>query len=196
MTFKGTSEGLNHIARVASAATRPRANGRIDLIPPDAREPEEYYNTIRDQYLAMNSQLKSIQARLTELKLEMRETLPFERFSTLKRERDRLAEQYTALTPECKNLRAAVRVSGKDAWAVTFYGIAKRVLGVETFKKIEFEVQNLLGRPITEVAAGEGEWSEQKKVSSQRGDRRNQMRRNFRNKMEARARVASKEERA
>jgi len=196
MTFKSTSEGMNHIARVASASTRPHPNGRIDLIPTDAREPEEYYNTIRDQYLAMNAQLKIIHARLTELKLQLRETLPFEKFGALKRERDQLAEQYSGLTEECKRLRADVRTSGKDAWAVTFYGIAKRILGTETFNKLDLEVKTLLGRPITEVAAGESEWSEQKRIAKQKGDRRNQMRRNMRQKMRVRAAIAAKEERA
>jgi hypothetical protein len=195
MTFKGVSEGLNHIARVASASTRPHANGRIDLIPPDALEPEEYYNTIRDQYIAMNARQKSIQVRLTEINLELRATLPFGKFKPLDDERQRLAQQYTELQSACVRLRAEVRTSGKDAWAVTFYGIAKRVLGSETFKKLEYEVEALLGRPITEVEAGEGEWSAQKRVSKQRGDRRNQMRRNLQKKMRFHSAMAEKKQR-
>lgn len=193
MTFKGTSEALNHIARVASASTRPHANGRIDLIPDDAREPEEYYNTIRDQYLAMNARHKSIQQRLTELKTEMRQTLPFELFRALSQEREDLAKQFTELTPALVKLRSDVRLTGKDAWAVTFYGIARRVLGVETFKKLDREVEILLGRPITEVSQGEAEWSETKRASKQKGDRRNQARRQFRAKVHKRAALSSRD---
>jgi len=76
---------------------------------------------------------------------------------------------------------------------VTFYGIAKRVLGNETFIKLEREVEILLGRPITEITGGEAEWSDQKRLSSQKSDRRNQMRRNFRNKMHKREALSKRD---
>ena len=178
MTFKSTSQNLSYVARVASASTRPHANGRIDLIPEDAREPEEYYNTLRDQYLAMNQRHQDIRERLTAIKLKLRETMPYADFKKLLDEREALAGQYTELTSELVKLRADVRVSGKDAWAVTFYGIAKRFLDGETMKKIDREVGELLGRPMTEVQAGEAEWSDRTRASKQRGDRRQQARRN------------------
>jgi len=48
--FKNASDNLNFIARTASHATKPSHTGRINDIPSWAREPEEYYNSIRDQY--------------------------------------------------------------------------------------------------------------------------------------------------
>lgn len=192
MTFKGTSEALNHIARVASASTRPHANGRIDLIPENAREPEEYYNTIRDQYLLLNDQHGRTRQRLTEIKIELRATLPFEAYRALNEERERLAAQYSALTPQLVELRSLVRATGKDAWAVTFYNIAKRIIGVDAFIKLETEVELLLGRKITEVAKGEGEMSDRARISTQRGDNLRQRRKQMRERQRRRAAVAEK----
>jgi hypothetical protein len=151
MTFKNTSGSLNHIARVASASTRPRATGRIDLIPPDAKEPEEYYNTIRDQYFEMNARFQHNQARLTELKAQLRQNLPKYGYERANAEYVNLKPQQAKLQDELAHLRIAVHAAGANAYGIVFKEVAKRVLDSETIVKIAREVEALLGRPEHEI---------------------------------------------
>jgi hypothetical protein len=75
MSFKSTSENLNHIKRVASTSTRLSPTGRIDLIPENAREPEEYYNEIRDQYKLLADQLYDTELKLADINKQLRITI-------------------------------------------------------------------------------------------------------------------------
>lgn len=191
MTFKSTSQNLNHIQRVASASTRPRANGRIDMIPEDAREPEEYYNSIRVQYEVLNREFYDIQIELSELNKKLKLTLPFSMFATLSAKRERLTTRYNEIKGEVGELRIIVRATGKEAWAFAFYAVARRVLDRELFIKLDQEVQELLGRNMTEVTAGETEWSSEKKAASQIADRRQAKRKRYRDSAPTRAYKAS-----
>src|SRR5258708_79157 len=55
--FKLTSERLNHRERVASHSTKEHANGRIDMVPPTADQPEDYFNGAAESYRTLRSQL-------------------------------------------------------------------------------------------------------------------------------------------
>jgi hypothetical protein len=61
--FRSVSEKLNHIARVASAATRPRANGRVDLIPKNIL-------TAAEEYEQSKQDSRELRMRFGDLKRE------------------------------------------------------------------------------------------------------------------------------
>lgn len=180
MTFKTTSENLNHIGRVGSASTRPHANGRIDLVPADAREPEDYYNSIRDQYLLMSSQQRKVQDDLAALNKRLKETLPWDEFKPLADERDRLRALAVELQNKCTHFRVDVRQAGKVAWSLAFHAIAKRVLDRERFIELERQTNEALGRSMTEVAKGGAELSERAKDSDNKAKHRRERRKAFR----------------
>jgi hypothetical protein len=152
MTFKGTSESLNHINRVASASTRERANGRIDMIPKNAREPEEYYNSVLEQYRVLREENEKIKSRIEEVqKLLAKPLLPYVERIRLSPEQDILQSQRGTLESKLEHMRQLVRKAGEQAWAELFHSIAKTMLEKDQFIKINNEVERLLGRKEHEV---------------------------------------------
>jgi hypothetical protein len=151
MTFKATSEAENYLARTGSSSTRPMANGRIDMIPPDARAPEEYYRSIRDQYVAMNERFQANQRRLTELRAHLLRKLPLQEYEAVKAEYEALRPQQTVLQAELSRHRATVHAAGADAFGIVFKDIAKRILDNAVFMKIINEAEAVLGRPEHEI---------------------------------------------
>jgi hypothetical protein len=154
MTYKSFSEAMNHIKRTGSAATREHATGRIDMIPADAREPEEYYNTIRDQYAVLHKQFVANQDRLTWLKAALLKNLPHGDYISLSTEYDNLRAQQTKMQQTIMELRPAVRAAGANAWGVAFKVIARQLLDLELFLKINKEVETLFGRKEHEIKSG------------------------------------------
>jgi Iap family predicted aminopeptidase len=178
MTYKTANENLNHIHRVASASTREHANGRIDMIPPNAREPEEYYNTIRDQYFAMNASFVRNQERLRVLKEQLRHTLPHHDYLRVNAEYNNLASRQTKMQDDLSNLRLIVHAAGSQAFGTVFKEVAKLVLDYETFVKICREVETLLGRPEHEIKqrGGKANPTEHQRQRKKLQERRQQVR--------------------
>jgi len=57
MTYKNASDLQDYQKRVGSHATKPSRTGRINDLPAWAKEPEEYYRSIRDQVQSLIDQL-------------------------------------------------------------------------------------------------------------------------------------------
>jgi len=163
--FKNASDNLNFIARTASHATKPSRTGRINDIPSWAREPEEYYNSIRDQYRSLADQLAKAQASLTDVNEKLKATLPFKEYDHLRQHKERLAARHSLLQQQAGHYRALARAAGANAWGVVLYHVAQRLLPPEDFLVIEKEVQDILGRERFEIAKGDGELSEQTRES-------------------------------
>jgi hypothetical protein len=178
MTYKNVSENLNHVGRVASAATREHANGRIDLIPRDAQQPEEYYNTIRDQYFEMSAAFQKNQTRLTELRATLRQRLPRSEFERANAEYNNLAARQTKMQGELVDLRRTVHAAGANSYGIVFSEVAKRLLDFETFTKIRRETDTLIGRNQHEVTlrAGKSPENENEKQRRKLADRRRDVR--------------------
>jgi hypothetical protein len=168
------------VNRVASASIKPYATGRIDQIPVEAKEPEEYYNSVRDQYLLLSNQFQDVQAKLADINKQLRVTLPFPEFDRLNKEKQRLGDIHRKLQQECSDMRSLVCAAGRDAWAATFYAVARRCLEPEIFRKIDREVKDLLGRNIQEIKIGEAQWSQTKRNSTQAREHRKRRGRAFR----------------
>lgn len=76
---KATQHGAHFLSRTGSYSTHGRANGRVDVLPPHAQEPE--WSGLKDQLKALRKQLdkaktfeerQAIRARKRELRQECR----------------------------------------------------------------------------------------------------------------------------
>jgi hypothetical protein len=68
MTYKRAMQNSMWINRTGSHATVPSATGRVDLMPPWAIEPEEYYNTLRGQYQKLVEYRQLLEDKVRPLK--------------------------------------------------------------------------------------------------------------------------------
>jgi hypothetical protein len=178
--FKASSDKLDYINRVGSHATKARGTGRIDDIPPWAREPEEYYNSIRDQYQALADQFADVQAQLAVINEKLRVTLPFKDFENLRLHKERLAARCTMLQEQAKAYRSLARAAGEKAWATVFYHCAQFVLGKDEFRRIEEQTKEILARPQFEIEAGRSDRSEAALENLRRKEKRQHRRHVFR----------------
>jgi hypothetical protein len=174
--YKGSSDKLSYIDRVASHSTKPRPSGRIDDIPAWAQEPEAYYNSVRDQYRLLADQLAKIQHDLTVINEKMKASLPFKEYEHLRIHKERLAAKYSALQPQAGAYREIARAAGNRAWATVFFHVAHMLLTREDFQILLKETQELLGRDQVEVTKGEGEYSKEQREGHKRSQARQQFR--------------------
>jgi hypothetical protein len=180
--YKGSSDKLSYIDRVASHSTKARPSGRIDDIPAWAREPEEYYNSVRDQYRLLADQLAKIQHDLAAIneKMKVKAGLPFKEFEHLRKHKERLAAKFTALKPQAGAYREIARAAGERAWASVFFHLAQMLLTPDDFRILLKETQELLGRNQVEITKGDGEYSEERREAIRRSEQRKKRRRRFR----------------
>jgi hypothetical protein len=171
--YKGSSDKLAYIDRVASHSTKPRPSGRIDDIPAWAQEPEAYYNSVRDQYRLLADQLAKIQHDLTVINEKMKGSLPFKEYEHLRIHKERLAAKYSALQPQAGAYREIARAAGDRAWATVFFHVAQMLLTPEDFQALLKETQELLGRDQIEIT---------KSKEQGEGRKRRQRRQQFRAK--------------
>ena len=144
--YRKTSESGNYLERVASHATKPSATGRIDDIPKWAQEPEEYYNSLKEQYALMQDMLAQLTEEYSWTLKQLRNTLPFEEFKRLDEHRYQVNQLRQALQEESGGLRKAVVAAGQDAWGIVWRLCAQQRLDATTFAAIETEAGDLLGR--------------------------------------------------
>lgn len=183
--FKSTSENLNHINRVASASTREHATGRIDMIPAWAREPEEYYNSVKQQWEVLSSRMREIADQLAEINYKLKRQLPRNEFDFLRSEKIRLGTIYTDLQPEAVKIREIVRAAAMDSWANVFYHCASLMLSREVFSSIDKATQEMLGRSTTGINKGRSEFSEQKLAGTRRRENLQEKRQRFRDSVKS-----------
>lgn len=148
--FKGTQDNNDWLKRTGSHATRPFANGRIDDLPPWAREPEEYYQSIKKQWDSILEQLHLARERVHDAKIRMRSSLPkieYERIN-FKYEHDKRI--LLELEEKSKDYRMIARAAAKNSFGIVYKFCADRILDHETKTKLENEVQELLGRGETD----------------------------------------------
>jgi vacuolar-type H+-ATPase subunit I/STV1 len=159
--FKDSADKLDYIKRVGSHATKPRPSGRIDEVPAWAAEPEQYYNSVRDQYRLLADQLVKTQNALVEINAKLKETLPFKDYEHLRLHKERLGARYGELQEQASHYRSLARAAGEKAWSMVFYHVAERLLTPEDFRALRMETDEIIGRHMYEVKTGEGDKSEQ-----------------------------------
>ena len=145
MTYKGNQDSIDWIGRTGSHATRPLANGRIDLAPHEAK-PEDYYNTVKDQWQSLYKQLGETRERVAELKAKLQPRLPYKEFQHFKQQYDQSVELLNKLTCEQADYRLLARAAAHNAFGSVFIEVAKRVLDKKVFFQIFNDARKILGR--------------------------------------------------
>ena len=153
--FKDASDKQNFITRTASHATKEHRSGRIDAIPEWAEKPEEYYNSLKEQFESLRDQLRDANTRIEVVASKLKQTLVFKEYEPLQRERDRLTEIIRTIQPQIQVHRELLRAVAHDSWATMFYACAKLILDEEEFNKIDDETANTLRRRHQEYKAPE-----------------------------------------
>jgi hypothetical protein len=148
--FKGTGENLDHVKRVGSASTRERPSGRMDMIPEGAREPEEYYNSLRVQLEQSIATVADIQNKLGGIRERLKTTWPRKVYEHLIAERERLALLVVEHQAKTTQLRNMAREAAKRSWYNLFHECARQLLDHETYKKIQGQCTELIGRSPTD----------------------------------------------
>jgi hypothetical protein len=183
MTFKGVSNVENYLRRTGSHATKEQRTGRIDTIPTWAQEPEQYYNSIKEQSQAVFSQFSYLQGRLTEINKEINSGVSKDQFFRLRAEKENLGEKYHALQIEAASYRELMRAAGLKAWTIAFYEMARRKLPPETFSMLIRETREIMGRSEYEIKKGQSEWTPEHREKVRQKTRRQEKRRAFRAKL-------------
>jgi hypothetical protein len=182
--FKNSNDKLNYLNRTGSHATKESATGRINAIPQWAQEPEQYYNSLRDQFIAIRDQRLDYQQKLTEIREKLKQTLPFKEFQALDAKREAIAAKYQTLEVEAGKYRSLARAAGEHSFANVFMHVAEQILDREMMIRIRKDAESLLGRPIFEVTAGQGEMSPESRASMQKQKVRQQRRQRLRDRMD------------
>jgi hypothetical protein len=83
--FRKANDQLSFLQRVGSHATKEHATGRIDAIPPNAEQPVEYFNSLHDQYKALQAQYQPLVQEAATYRERLKQTMPYKEFSEFKR---------------------------------------------------------------------------------------------------------------
>ncbi len=170
--FKTAQDRQDFIGRVASHATKPHANGRVDDIPSWAIEPEHYYNTLKQQFEIARKQLDSETDLVQTLKFRLRTTMPRAEFERISAEHRRAADHMRKLQETTGELRSLLRAVAVNAWGSVYFYCAQRILPTELRIKLDNEVADLLGRqtPTDGIGKANSELSYEAKHRKMRKD--------------------------
>ncbi len=140
--FKTTQDNEDWLKRTGSHANRPFANGRIDDLPSWAQEPEEYFNSLRQQYEMKMDCIKVAHKLVLELKTA-KGTHPLK---SVQQRYDVALSELATLQKEAQLLKQLAHGASTNAWGMVFYVCCKELLDRDLFAKIEQEVTTILRR--------------------------------------------------
>lgn len=116
--YKSASNLQSSAKRTASHATKPLASGRVDILPPKARELEIIYNEHKEQVVQLEKSLAAAASR----------------------------RQKNRIKSEIGRARGMARSVGEEAYATTFYVLAALRMPNELFRELDIETRNAMGR--------------------------------------------------
>jgi hypothetical protein len=148
--YKGTSEKQNFIGRVASHSTKGYANGRVVLLPAEARR-EQTYQSTKEQYEIAKAELRELEPTIPILKKKLVKTLPYKEYSLISNEISFAMMRQQELKTILGELRLHIRNRGESSYGGIFYRIAKQRLSKDILIEIEKEVSEALGRHVYEI---------------------------------------------
>jgi hypothetical protein len=165
MMYKGTQQNLDRIQRVASHATKESPTGRIEDLPSWAREAEEYFNSLNQQFDSLRHQREAAEVKLRGINDKLRVGVPANvDLSHVKRERERVAAQLVELQRESARFRVITREAAVNAWGAVYYHCAQMILDRETRIKIEDACRGFLARnPTADLGRANSELSEHRR---------------------------------
>jgi hypothetical protein len=110
--FKKAGDNAHYLARTGSHSTKESPTGLIRMIPPTAKEPLDYYNSVLEEYETLRRQLEDHNTRLRRL----RQSPPAD--PSVRRA---LVEAYQRLERQCGRYRTmveAIHIERRNALAI------------------------------------------------------------------------------
>jgi hypothetical protein len=145
MTFKSASERQSFTSRVASHSTKGHANGRVDVLPPEARPQAQLFNEADKQYNIAKLAHENVLVDMKAVKKKLKRTLPFDEFRRLS---ERL-ENLKALEENTRNTLSKYREIRKsadnEAFCSVFYRVAELRLEKVIFMELDQEAIREMG---------------------------------------------------
>lgn len=146
--FKKSSDREAFIHRTGSHATKEYASGRIDAIPTWAKEPEEYYLSLRERVESVRHQLTAAQANMGQLTQKLKNQLPYAEYRIAQSQAAYWSDMCRALGQSLNNYTSLLRAAASNSWALVFYRCAEAHLAPDMLERISKDTTDLLGRPI------------------------------------------------
>jgi hypothetical protein len=143
--FKKTSDRLTYVERVASHSTKERANGRIDMIPPDAELPVDYFNTLHDQYKNLCANYKMLSEYGSSLRDRLKQTLKYDEYRRIQPESESNGHQLLHIQGQLSELRKLIKDARSDAAFAFKWHMAKELLKADDIKHINEQCDLFVG---------------------------------------------------
>lgn len=167
--YKGTSENLNHIERVASHSTKGSRRGFVDL-PGYAKEPEEYYQSLLEQGEFVRAELNKVQEECRDLKHGLKHTLPYSEFERINNKLNALHSRQKELEKIWSEHRRLAVDASSASWCNVYYHVAKSLLTPELDKKIQDQTNEILGHGRLGIGLGKAGLTAERKAHINRID--------------------------
>jgi hypothetical protein len=185
--YKGSSDKLTYIERVASHATKEHPSGRIDAIPTNAEQPVEYFNALCDQYKILAENYKSLMADATMLRARLKLRLSHDEYHRVQGQYDVVGGQMHSIQQQFSELRPMIRAARGEATDAFMWFMAKSILQQEDVWQIEnqcarFAAEHLYVPPglrAKSVGERDGDSHKSKAKANKRNLRRRHSHENF-----------------
>ena len=143
--YSKTAKSSHYLPRVGSYSTVPHRNGRVDVLPPEARDAELTYLDCKEQIETLVAEQLKCEARAKDLHRQLAISQPKELFHRLAKAQQDVGKRLQSLQQNMRELRQLGRAACDHAFAVVFFHVAKMRLSPELNKTIFGETQSLLG---------------------------------------------------
>lgn len=155
--YKSAMRNLMRITRTGNDATKPHPVGRVDMMPAWAEEPEEYYNTLREQFARLVAYIDEFKTRIVPLDelLKHPSMISIDECVIAQERRDdygRLVNIFKQQLAELDPLVKAADMASRDA--IKFH-LAKRYLDFDALQRIEADADKLVRDWRPRAALGE-----------------------------------------
>jgi hypothetical protein len=174
--YKKASQAQQRIHRTGSHATMPSATGRIDLMPAWAVEPEEYYNTLREQFAHLVDYLAVLRERIAPYTDMLKRPMLKDEYEDAREIHDEYGQMMAMIERQMEALRPLVRNADQCSRDALAWHLAKNHLTMGEIPAIEKAVVELIRdwRPRNTLPRAH---SELVGIQHDKESRRNQQRR-------------------
>lgn len=135
--FKSTADAMAFTHRVASHSTKPRPSGRVETLPPNAKDKELLYESYKAQFNNIKTNISRIDAELGTASCDRKYHLQAQR-------RQQMAE--------LGRVASFARKIGEEAYTTVFYYLAYQRLPKELMAELDIETRCIMGRQRHEIS--------------------------------------------
>lgn len=149
MSFKGAADKVSYLHRAANHSTKPFKRGTNEHLASQTydityplqiaeREAIEAHE-LRTRNLQLTAKLNAISVRLKELNDQLSETLPFDRYVRVSKERKEIGNEIQLLASEKSDIKRRLKELGEytdPMREVIFMDLARQVLPDNVFKDL------------------------------------------------------------